>query len=361
MSAPDDPRPTRPRTGRGAPSNREGRYESAERVAVDDGWGTIDESPEPLATELTVDASRSALAFNESPDVPFDRSINPYRGCEHGCIYCYARPTHAWLGLSAGLDFESRLTYKPEVAQLLREELARPGYVCEPIALGTNTDVYQPVDRRLALTRQILEVLAETDHPVTIVTKSSLIERDLDLLAPMAARGLARAHVSVTTLDVELTRRMEPRATAPRRRLETVRRLAAAGVPTGVMVAPVIPALNDHELERILEAAAEAGATMAGYILLRLPLEVRDLFEEWLREHYPLKADHVLKRIRDTRGGRDSDATFGRRMTGEGPYAAVLGQRFRVARGRLGLTAEATLDRTQFRPPQPERGQLTLL
>jgi DNA repair photolyase len=349
---------TGPRKGRGAPANRSGRYEALARESFDDGWGTLDETPDRLATTLTEDASRSALSFNESPDISFDRSLNPYRGCEHGCIYCYARPTHAWLGMSPGLDFESRLTYKPAAPALLEAELSHPRYACAAIALGTNTDVYQPAERRLGITRSILELLSRCEHPVMIVTKSALVERDIDLLASMAERGLAGVHVSVTTLDHALARRMEPRATAPLRRLKTIQRLAQAGIPTGVMVAPVIPALNDPEIESILERARELGATMASHILLRLPLEVRDLFVAWLRAHYPLKADHVMSRVRDTRGGRDNDPAFGRRMSGVGPYAEIIARRVEVARARLGFGPEPALDCTRFQPP---RGQLALL
>jgi len=353
------------RKGRGAASNRSGRYEAWTREDVDDGWsgdggGTDDEGPvAKLRTTLTPDASRKVISWNQSPDVPFDRSINPYRGCEHGCVYCYARPTHAWLGLSPGLDFESRLYYKPDAAERLREELAARGYRPAAIALGANTDAYQPCERRLRITRGVLEVLSECAHPVTVVTKSALVERDLDLLAPMAARRLASVAVSVTTLDPALARRLEPRAAAPARRLETIRRLAGAGVPVRVLVAPLIPALTDAELERILERAGEAGARAASYIVLRLPLEIRDLFEEWLAEHYPEKAARVMGRVRDLRGGRAYESGFGTRMRGTGELAALIARRFEVATRRLGYADPEPLDAGRFRPPS-RTGQLDL-
>ncbi|MEE9140536.1 MAG: PA0069 family radical SAM protein, partial [Alphaproteobacteria bacterium] len=315
----------RPRKGRGAVSNAAGRFEPFQREAVDDGWGDGDDddawAPPPLATTVTTDHSRSIIATNESPDVPFERSINPYRGCEHGCVYCFARPSHSYLGLSPGLDFESRLFAKPDAAMLLEGELRRPGTQARVIAIGTNTDPYQPVERRLRITRGLLEVLSAFRHPVSIVTKSALIARDLDILAPMAERGLVSAMVSVTTLERGLARRMEPRAATPGRRLETIRALSEAGVPVGVMAAPMIPGLNDHELERILERAAEAGAAAAGYLLLRLPFEIKDLFREWLEAHVPAKAPRVLALVREVRGGRLNDPRFGARMRGTGPYA----------------------------------------
>ena len=293
----------RPRKGRGAISNPDGRFEAFRRVAVDDGWARAgadeeeeQDAPGP-ATTLSPDASRSIIARNDSPDIPFDRSINPYRGCEHGCVYCYARPTHGWLGLSAGLDFETRIFFKPDAARLLRAELARPGYRPAPIAFGTNTDPYQPAERGLRITRALLELLAEHDHPVTIVTKSALVLRDADILGPMSRRRMARVFLSVTTLDRGLARRLEPRASSPARRLEAIAGLAAAGVDVGVMAAPLIPALTDHELEPLLEAAARAGARSAGYTMLRLPHEVKDLFREWLEAHEPLKAARVLARV----------------------------------------------------------------
>jgi DNA repair photolyase len=349
------------RRGRGAVSNASGRYEAERREAFDDGWGSLDETPPPLRTEVTRDASRSIIARNDSPDVGFDRSINPYRGCEHGCIYCFARPTHAWLGLSPGLDFESRLFIKPDAPALLRAALGRRGYVCRPIALGTNTDPYQPLERRLGITRAVLQVLAEFGHPFTIVTKSNLVARDIDVIAPMARRGLAKVCLSVTSLDRTLARRMEPRAPTPQRRLQALAALSAAGIPTGVMLAPLIPALNDVEMEKILAAAAEAGAAQASYILVRLPLEIKELWSEWLQQHYPDRAARIMSLIRQSRGGKEYDSTFGRRMTGEGAYARLLADRFAKAIRRLGLDrADMRLDTSQFRPPPAARPQLEL-
>ena len=349
------------RKGRGAASNRDGRYEALRREAADDGWGGLDAEPPPLRTSVAVDASRTVIARNESPDIGFDRSINPYRGCEHGCVYCYARPTHAWLGLSPGQDFESRLFAKPDAARLLRAELARPGYRCAPIAMGTNTDPYQPVERERRITRGILEVLAECGHPVTIVTKSALILRDLDILAPMAARRLARAAVSVTTLDRRLANRMEPRASTPAKRLGAIRALAEAGVPTAVMAAPVIPGINDSEIEAILAAAAEAGAREAAWVMLRLPGEVAELFEEWLAAHEPLKAKRVMALMRQVHGGRRYDSRFHTRQSGSGPYAAAIAARFARARRKLGLAARGhALDCSAFAPPKLRGAQLPL-
>ena len=350
------------RKGRGAASNASGRFEAEERAAFDDGWGSADDEPVPLATTLSVDATRTIIARNNSPDIGFDRSINPYRGCEHGCIYCYARPSHAYLGLSPGLDFESRLFYKPQAATLLAAELRKKGYACRPLALGSNTDPYQPVERRLEVTRSILEVLRDFRHPVTIVTKSALIQRDLDILCEMAKDRLAMVTVSVTTLDRALARVMEPRAATPGRRLETIAALAAAGVPTGVLSAPMIPALNDSEMEQILDRARAAGATSAGYTLLRLPLELKGLFREWLEAHFPDKAAHVLSLVAQAHGGRLYDAAWSKRMTGAGPYADMLRLRFDRACRRLGFDRRTTqpLDATRFRPP-PQRGdQLAL-
>ncbi len=350
------------RKGRGAASNASGRFEAEERAAFDDGWGSADDEPVPLATTLSVDATRTIIARNDSPDIGFDRSINPYRGCEHGCIYCYARPSHAYLGLSPGLDFESRLFYKPQAATLLAAELRKKGYACRPLALGSNTDPYQPVERRLEVTRSILEVLRDFRHPVTIVTKSALIRRDLDILCEMAKDRLAMVTVSVTTLDRALARVMEPRAATPGRRLETIAALAAAGVPTGVLSAPMIPALNDSEMEQILDRARAAGATSAGYTLLRLPLELKGLFREWLEAHFPDKAAHVLSLVAQAHGGRLYDAAWSKRMTGAGPYADMLRLRFDRACRRLGFDRRTTqpLDATRFRPP-PQRGdQLAL-
>ena len=353
--APDAPLPPLARRGRGAVSNPPSRYDSATASPFDDGWDTMEagtESLPPLATTLIRDATRSAISWNTSPDIGFDRAVNPYRGCEHGCIYCYARPTHAYLGYSPGLDFETKLVFKPDVAALLEKELRKPGYTPLPLALGTNTDPYQPVDRTLKLTRSVLEVLDRFNHPVTIVTKSAGVLRDLDLLAPMAARGLARVCLSVTTLDAGLARRMEPRAATPARRLAGIAALAQAGVPTGVMAAPMIPGLNDAELERILQAAAAAGASSAGYVLLRLPHELREMFQDWLAEHAPDRARHVLNLIRETRGGELSDPRFHARMKGSGVYADLLARRFaRAARQWKLSNARAGLDCSRFAVP----------
>lgn len=337
--------------GRGATGNPDNRYAAHVREAFDDGWGGLDAEPAPLRTELFVDSSRSVITYNDSPDVPFDRSINPYRGCEHGCVYCFARPSHAWLGLSPGLDFESRLFHKPDAPALLRRELARPGYRCAPLALGSNTDAYQPVERKLGLTRALVEVLAEHGHPFSLVTKSALVERDIDLLAPLAAASLVQVAISVTTLDRGLARVMEPRAAAPERRLASIRRLSDAGVPVTVLMAPLIPFLNDHELEAVLAAARAAGAVAAGYVLLRLPHEVKDLFQDWLVAHFPLKAERVLGRLRDCRGGRDYDGRFGSRMRGEGEYADLLRRRFQLAHRRLAFPGASPLDCGRFRVP----------
>jgi DNA repair photolyase len=350
----------RPRRGRGAATNADGRYEAYRREAVDDGWGTLDEELPPLATQVGVDTARSVITHNDSPDIPFSQALNPYRGCEHGCIYCYARPSHAWLGLSPGLDFETRLFAKPDLPELLAAELGRPHYRVSPIAIGSNTDPYQPVERRLGLTRRAIEVLAAHRHPFSITTKAALVERDLDLLAPLAARRLVEVYISVTTLERDLARRLEPRASAPARRLEAIRRLSEAGIPVGVLVAPIIPALNDGEMEGILEAARDAGARAAGYTLLRLPLELNDLFREWLALHAPLKAEHVMSLVRAARGGHDNDSRFGRRMRGSGSWAEMLRQRFRLACRRLGFNEDETpLDCGRFRPPAAA-GQLGL-
>jgi len=365
---PEDRVPDRARKGRGAVSNRVGRFEPHERKAVDDGWNAAcdpeDDLP-PLRTTVAIDATRTIIARNQSPDIPFDQSINPYRGCEHGCVYCFARPTHAFLGLSPGLDFETKLLMKPDAAALLDKELRHPNYKPKVIALGTNTDPYQPLERTQRITRSILEVLSAFNHPVGIVTKSALIVRDIDILAPMAAKRLAHAYVSVTTLDSGLARKMEPRASTPAKRLEAIRQLAAAGIPTGVMAAPMIPALNDHELEKILETAAAAGATSAGYVMLRLPLEIRDLFIEWLDTHAPGKTKHVLELIRSARGGeRLYESTFGERMRGTGPYAELLSKRFKLARQRLNLDGYRErweFDFSLFQPPPKAGDQLRLL
>ena len=361
---PDDRVPDRPRKGRGAVSNRSGRFEAAQREAVDDGWHWAEDEEEtpPLRTTVTADTSRTVISWNRSPDLPFDRSINPYRGCEHGCIYCFARPTHAYLGLSPGLDFETRLIAKFGAPALLAKELGARGYRCAVMALGTNTDPYQPVEREYRITRGVLEVLAAFEHPVAIVTKSALVTRDLDILAPMAAKNLAAVFVSVTTLDRALARRLEPRATTPGRRLAAIEQIARAGVPVGVMAAPMIPALNDSEMEAILAAARDAGATSAAYIPLRLPLEIKDLFGEWLAAHAPNRANRVLSLIRQMRGGRLNDPEFGRRMRGTGPYAELLRRRFHLACRRLGLNQrDWRLDVTRFRPPPRVGEQLSLL
>ena len=350
------------RKGRGAATNREGRFERFTKEAVDDGWGAIDEELPPLATTLTVDTTRTIIARNDSPDIPFDRSINPYRGCEHGCVYCYARPTHAYLGLSPGQDFESRLFYKPEAAKLLEAELAKPSYRCQMIAMGTNTDPYQPTERRLEITRSIVKVLAAHDHPLSITTKSALVTRDLDLLVPMAAKRLTGVGISITTLDAKLARTLEPRASTPAKRLEAIRALNEAGVPCMVMVAPCIPGLTDSEMEKILGAAAEAGAHEAAYITLRLPLEIKDLFEEWLTAHAPGRAKHVLSLVRDLRGGALYQSDYGTRMRGTGPYAEMLAKRFDIACRRLGLNRQRrTLDTTLFKRPVRAGDQLSLL
>ncbi len=326
-----------PRKGRGALSNVDGRFEPYQHERVDDGWAPQQQPESTFKTHVTVDASKTILARNQSPDVPFEQSVNPYRGCEHGCVYCFARPTHAYLGWSAGLDFETRLLVKPNAPGLLREEISRSNYRCRVLALGTNTDPYQPIERRYRLMRGILELLAACNHPLCITTKSSLVERDLDLLAPLAGRCLVSVSISLTTLDHQLARRMEPRATAPRRRLEAIRRLAAAGVPVNVSVAPVVPALTDAEMETVIAAAADAGAVSASYILLRLPREVNALFQEWLAAHYPQKAAHVMSIVRQCRGGKDYDADFGTRKRGTGIFADMIAQRFAAATERHGL------------------------
>ena len=351
-----------PRKGRGAGSNESGRFEIEKRVPFDDGWGSSEDEPARLATTLSVDATRTIIARNDSPDIGFDRSINPYRGCEHGCIYCYARPSHAYLGLSPGLDFETRIFYKPNAAALLRDELRKKGYVCRPIALGSNTDPYQPAERKLGVTRSILEVLREFHHPVTIVTKGALIQRDIDILSDMAREKLAVVTVSVTTLDRDLARTMEPRAATPERRIETIAALSKAGIPTGVLSAPMIPALNDREMEAILGRAREAGASVAGYTLLRLPLELKALFKEWLETHQPQKAAHVLSLVAQCHGGKIYDSAWSKRMVGGGPYAEMLAARFDRACRKLGYSPRSThmLDTSRFRPPAQKGDQLAL-
>jgi DNA repair photolyase len=350
-----------PTKGRGATLNPEGRFESGTPESYDDGWFDEGEARR-LETVVSEERVKSIISRNDSPDVPFSQSLNPYRGCEHGCIYCYARPSHAYLGLSPGLDFETRLFAKVNAAEVLRRELAAPGYRCDLIALGANTDPYQPIERKYRITRSLLEVLSECRHPVGIVTKNALIERDIDLLAPMAERRLAEVYVSVNGLDHEIARRLEPRCSAPRRRLEAIRRLSSAGIPVGVLVAPVIPFLTDDQIERVLEAAWEAGARQASYVLLRLPYEIKDLFRAWLEHHFPLKAAHVMSRVQAMRGGRDNDPAFGSRMRGTGEFAELLRTRFRLACRRYGYEHEPryrALDTTSFRPPDLH-GQLSL-
>jgi len=358
----DEPVPDLPRKGRGAVSNRSGRFEAETRVRVLDEWPGDGEDPPPLRTTLSIDTAKRIITYNQSPDIPFDRSINPYRGCEHGCVYCFARPTHAYYGLSPGLDFESRLFYKPDAAALLARELREPKYRVAPIAMGTNTDPYQPIDREIGLTREILAVLRDFQHPVTIVTKSNLILRDIDILSEMAAKGLVAVSISVTTLDRDLARRMEPRAPTPARRIEAIRALNAAGVPTGALVAPIIPAINDMDIDRIVAAVAAANGTSAGYVLLRLPLEIKDLFEEWLAAHFPDRQGRVMSLIRQTRDGAAYRAAWGKRMTGTGPYADLVKQRFTLALRRNGLTRrKIALETSLFRPPPAPGDQLSLL
>jgi DNA repair photolyase len=339
------------RRGRGARSNHTGRFEVERREAFDDGWESLGDL-DAFKTEVREEPARTIITRNDSPDISFDRSINPYRGCEHGCVYCYARPTHCFLGHSAGLDFETKLYAKPDAARLLERELAHPRYEPDTIALGTNTDPYQPIERERRITRQILEVLERTGHPVGIVTKSALVTRDIDILARMAKRRLAKVALSVTTLDRRIARAMEPRAATPARRIEAVRALSEAGIPTAVMVAPIVPGLTDPEIERILEASREAGATEAGYVLLRLPLEIKELFREWLATEFPDRADRVLHLLQSMHGGRDYVSEFGVRQRGRGPYADQLGTRFRLACKRLGLNENRRALRTDlFRAP----------
>jgi DNA repair photolyase len=347
--------------GRGARSNASSRFDREERVRLDDGWAGEDETPPPIKTEVIKDATRTIIARNSSPDISFDRSINPYRGCEHGCIYCFARPTHAYLGFSPGLDFETKLLVKPDAARLLQAELRKPGYECRTMAIGTNTDPYQPIEREWRVMRSILQVLWEFRHPVGIVTKSALIARDIDILSEMAKENLVRVALSVTTLDSSLARAMEPRAATPQRRIDTIRALANAGVPASVMFAPVIPALNDDEMEAVLTEARDAGARSAGYVMLRMPLEIKDLFREWLAAHAPDRGKHVLSLMKSMRGGKDYDATWGNRMSGTGPYAAMIGKRFAIATRRLGLNQEhVPLDTSKFHRPAREGDQLAL-
>lgn len=378
--------PGAPVRGRGATFNPGNRFRRESREACDDGWSPVsseekqgdsadlagtddafESSGRQLRTTVAIQQARTIISRNDSPDIPFNQSINPYQGCEHGCIYCYARPTHAYLDLSAGLDFETKLFAKPDAVKLLRAELGRPGYVCDPIAFGTNTDAYQPIEREWKLTRSLLELLAAHEHPFTIVTKSALVERDIDVIAPMAAKNMARVYLSITTLDRDIARTLEPRASAPARRLQAMRMLSDAGIPVGVMVAPVIPQLNDKDLEAILEAAAANGARSAGWIMVRLPREVAPLFRAWLDEHVPLRAPHVMSLVQQLRGGRDYDADFGTRMRGTGTYAALIERRFEIACKRFGLNrdrrattpdlARTTLDTSRFRPPRANEAQ----
>jgi len=350
---------------RGALSQIRGRFESEARAPFDDGWTREDEVAAPLPTTIIIERARSIISRNDSPDIPFDQSINPYRGCEHGCVYCYARPSHAYLELSPGLDFESKLFAKTNAAALLRQELAKPGYAVSPISLGANTDCYQPTERKFRITRQIVEVLAECEHPLTIVTKSALVERDLDILGPMAAKNLVKVFVSIGTLDRVLARKLEPRAASPQRRLDVLKALSSAGVPCGVMVAALIPALNDKTLEHVLEESAKAGALEAAYVILRLPNELKDIFKEWLAAHYPERAEHVMSIVRQMRGGRENDPRFHERMRGTGNYAELIDRRFAVACRRFGLNGHGggrrtpELDCTRFVPPSPA-GQLRL-
>jgi DNA repair photolyase len=355
-----------PARGRGATFNPGNRYRRDAREAYDDGWSqpvadapAEDAPPRQVSTTVTIQRARTIIARNDSPDIPFTQSINPYQGCEHGCIYCYARPTHAYLDLSPGLEFETKLFAKPDAAALLRAELARPGYRCDPIALGSNTDPYQPIEREWKVTRSILEVLAAHEHPFSIVTKSALVERDLDLIAPMAAKNMARVYFSVTTLDRDLARVLEPRAAAPERRLAAMRALHDAGVPVGVLVAPVIPQLNDRHMEAILEAATEAGAATAGWIMLRLPLEIAPLFRAWLDEHFPLRAGHIMSLVQQVRGGRDYVSAYGERMRGTGAFADLIEKRFELACKRLGLNKgrDESFDTSRFKPPRANERQ----
>ena len=352
--------PSERRPGRGAATSESGRFERHAREAVDDGWDRDDDLP-PLRTEVSEERPRSLINYVRSPDIPFDRTINPYRGCEHGCIYCFARPSHAYLGLSPGLDFETRLVARPDAPEVLSRELRAPRYRPEAVAIGTNTDPYQPIERDRSIMRGCLEVLRAFRHPVGIVTKGTLIERDIDILSDMAAHGLARVGISVTTLDAGLSRKMEPRVPSPRRRLETIRRLSAAGIEVRLMVSPVVPGLTDHEVERILEAGAEAGASAASWIMLRLPREVAPLWQDWLAEHYPDRAARVMARLREMHGGEVYSSRWHHRMRGEGPHAELIGKRFARAARRLGLDRRLPPLRTDLFAPPPRAGdQLSL-
>jgi len=349
------------RRGRGAGLNPSGRFEVLERELVDDGWASLEDLP-PFRTEVQVEKPKTAITRNDSPDIPFDRSVNPYRGCEHGCIYCFVRPSHSYMGLSPGLDFEAKLFAKPDAPKLLERELSKPGYKPRTLAIGTNTDPYQPIEKDWRIMRQLLEVLKAANHPVAIVTKSALVTRDIDILAEMADKGLAKVGMSVTTLDRKLARVMEPRAATPSKRLEAIKKLTEAGIPTSVLVSPIIPALNDHEIERILDAAKAAGASEASYVLLRLPLEVSPLFRDWLLQHYPDRYRHVMSLIRSMRDGKDYDAEFGKRMKGTGPYAWQISRRFEIATKRLGMGRRSMQLRDDlFTPPFGSGVQLSLL
>jgi DNA repair photolyase len=347
--------------GRGARVNPSGRFESLTEELVDDGWGSLAELPR-LKTEIFVETPKTIITRNQSPDISFDRSINPYRGCEHGCVYCYARPAHSYMGLSPGLDFESKLFIKPNAAALLREELTAPNYEPRTIALGANTDPYQPIERTYRITRSVIEVLGEFKHPFGIVTKSYSVTRDIDLLKPLAALGLVKVAVSITTLDPKLARAMEPRASSPAKRLAAIEALSAAGIPTVVMIGPIIPGLNDHEIEVILKAAYAAGAREAGYTMLRLPHEVKDIFKDWLTKEFPDRARKVMALVKSVRGGEENDANFGTRMTGSGPYAWTIGRRFQLAAQRLGLNVRRVKLKTElFKRPVAVGEQLALL
>ncbi|MDT8449569.1 MAG: PA0069 family radical SAM protein [Wenzhouxiangellaceae bacterium] len=352
-----------PRPGRGAVSNRAGRFAREAREPVADTWATELDALPKLSTVTHAETAKSIISHNASPDVPFEQSINPYRGCEHGCLYCYARPTHSYLDLSPGLDFETRLFYKRNAVELLEAELRRPGYVCKPITIGANTDPYQPIEREHRLTRRLLEKMLEYRHPVSLITKGVLVERDLDLLSELAGLNLVSVFISVTSLDDELKRRLEPRAASAAARLRAIERLSGAGIPVGALVAPVIPALTDHELEAILERIAEAGASSASYILLRLPHEVADLFAEWLEAHYPDRARHVMSLVRQSRGGKDYDSAWGTRMRGTGQFADLIEMRFRLACGRLGLNRRGNegLRTDLFAAPARPGDQLELI
>ncbi len=347
--------------GRGARTNATGRFEKATREAFDDGWTPDDIEPTQLTTTVSPEKAKAIITRNDSPDVGFSASINPYRGCEHGCIYCYARPAHAYMGLSPGLDFESKLFFKPEAAKLLERELSSPRYAPEVIHVGGNTDPYQPQERKLRATRQVIEVLSRFNHPFSIISKSALILRDLDLLAPMAEKNLVRVAISITSLDRKLARSMEPRAATPEKRLETVRRLSQAGIPVVVTFAPAIPGLNDHEMEAVLERAAQAGARGAGYVALRLPMEIADLFQEWLATDHPDRASRVMSLVRQMRGGKTYDSQWGKRMKGEGPIAALMSRRFAVAKTRYGLAGRlGDMDLTRFAPPPKAGDQIDM-